>query len=590
MPTTASPLPPALPRVQSPTGEKARTMKQATEEVLPVTEETIVPESHAAFEQQFHSWIGTGDTDTINDVIRRAAEQWPDRIYLDFSGETWTYRQVYQRACGYAAGLAEAGVRWGDTVATVLDNHIDAVTLWFGINFLGAISVPVNTANRGEFLRHQLDDSDAKVVVAESVYAERIFDVADGIENLQTLLYRGDPPGRTISGIQLAPVTDSLRDGTDFTPRGVRPEDLAVLIYTSGTTGPAKGCVSSHNYYCNVARRSNVMFERTADTVIWSPMPLFHLMATAVVVLATAQIGARAALLEHFSLSKFWLEIERTGATEANLIGAMGPLVATLPDSPEMQRCRGQLRVMGANPVTTELAQIFRERFGVQLVAGQVYAQSEATFIACPPAGEQTPVTSAGRPSDDFEVRIFDDDDHDVPNGEVGEIVCRPTRPHVMFEGYWRRPEATLRVMRNLWLHTGDLGRFDADGWLHFVDRKEDYLRRRGENISSQAVEEVFLTHSSIAEAAVHAVPSELSEDEVKVTVVLRAGAEIITPKDLFQWAIDKLPRFALPRFIEFRDELPMTPTGKILKHILRQQGATEATWDREKSGVAVPR
>jgi len=557
---------------------------------MPMTASLHTPRPHAASEQRFNSWIGTGDTDTVNGVIRRAAEQWPDRIYLDFSGETWTYRQVYQRSCAYAAGLAQAGVRRGDTVATVLDNHIDAVTLWFGINFLGAISVPVNTANRGEFLRHQLDDSEAKIVVAESGYAERILDIADGIENLHTLLYRGDVPGRTKSGIQLAPVTDIRLNGTDFTPHTVRPADLAVLIYTSGTTGPAKGCMSSHNYYCNVARRSNVMFERAADTVIWSPMPLFHLMATAVVVLATAQIGARAALLEHFSLSKFWLEIERTGATEANLIGAMGPLVATMPDSPEMQRCRGQLRVMGANPVTTELAQIFRERFGAQLVAGQVYAQSEATFIACPPAGQQTPVASAGRPSDDFEVRIFDEDDHDVPAGEVGEIVCRPTRPHVMFEGYWRRPDATLRVMRNLWLHTGDLGKFHADGWLHFVDRKEDYLRHRGENISSQAVEEVFLTHPSIAEAAVHAVPSELSEDEVKVTVVLRADAQIITPKDLFHWVIDKLPRFALPRFIEFRDTLPMTPTGKVIKHILREEGATEATWDREKAGVAVPR
>ena len=310
-------------------------------------------ESHTAPGQRYCSWLSTGETDTINDVIRRAAERWPDRIFLDFSGETWTYQQVYQRALAYAAGLADAGVQRGDTVATVLDNHIDAVTLWFGINFLGAISVPVNTANRGEFLRHQIDDSAAKIVVAESDYAERVLDIADGISNLATLLYRGDLPDRTKPDIKLAPVTDIRRDGTDFTPHTVRPEDLAILIYTSGTTGPAKGCMSSHNYYCNVARRSNVMFERTANTVVWSPMPLFHLMATAVVVLATAQVGARAALLQHFSLTNFWSEIERTGATEANLIGAMAPLVATMPDSPEMQRCRGQLRVMGANPVTT---------------------------------------------------------------------------------------------------------------------------------------------------------------------------------------------------------------------------------------------
>jgi carnitine-CoA ligase len=543
-----------------------------------------------ASDQEFCSWLGAGHRDTINDVIRRAAEQWPDRVYLDFSGATWTYQQVYQRAIAYAAGLADLGVQRGDTVATVLDNHIDAVTLWFGINFLGAISVPVNTANRGEFLRHQLDDSTANVVVAESDYAERVLDVADGIGNLGTLVYRGEKPSGTSAAFRLAALAEIRREDTEFEPRTVRPEELAVLIYTSGTTGPAKGCMSSHNYYCNVARRSNVMFERTADTVVWSPMPLFHLMATAVVVLATAQVGARAALLERFSVSNFWSEIERTGATEANLIGAMAPLIAAMPDSPEMHRCRGQLRVMGANPVTTELAKTFRERFGAQLVAGQVYAQSEATFITCPRPGEQAPVTSAGRPNDDFEVRIFDDDDREVPPGEVGEIVCRPTRPHVMFAGYWRRPDATLKVMRNLWLHTGDLGRFDADGWLYFADRKEDYLRHGGENISSQAVEAVFLSHPAIADAAVHAVASELSEDDVKATVVRRVDVENITPEELFQWLVDKVPRFALPRFIEFRDQLPLTPTGKVLKHLLRKEGATEATWDRYKAGVTVQR
>jgi len=541
-------------------------------------------------DQEFCSWLGAGHRDTINDVIRRAAEKWPDRVYLDFSGETWTYQQVYQQAIAYAAGLADLGVQRGDTVATVLDNHIDAVTLWFGINFLGAISVPVNTANRGEFLRHQLDDSAANVAVAESDYAERVLDVAEGIGNLGTLVHRGEKPSGTNAAIRLAALAEIRREDTEFEPRTVRPEELAVLIYTSGTTGPAKGCMSSHNYYCNVARRSNVMFERTADTVVWSPMPLFHLMATAVVVLATAQVGARAALLRRFSVSNFWSEIERTGATEANLIGAMAPLVANMPDSPEMHRCRGQLRVMGANPVTTDLAKTFRERFGAQLVAGQVYAQSEATFITCPRPGEQAPVTSAGRPNDDFEVRIFDDDDREVPPGEVGEIVCRPTRPHVMFQGYWRRPDATLRVMRNLWLHTGDLGRFDADGWLHFADRKEDYLRHGGENISSQAVEEVFLSHPAISEAAVHAVASELSEDDVKATVVRRIDAENITPEELFQWLVDKVPRFALPRFIEFRDQLPLTPTGKVLKHVLRKEGATEATWDRHQAGVTVQR
>lgn len=541
-------------------------------------------------ENEFCSWIGKGETDTINNTISRAAKRWPGDVYLDFSGETWTYQQVYERALAYAAGLADAGVQPGDTVATVLANHIDAVTLWFATNFLGAISVPVNTANRGEFLRHQIDDSTAKIVIAESDYLARVMEVADAIPGLECVFHRGEAPKSGRTKIRVAPLEEIRRDDTPVKPLDVRPEQLAVLIYTSGTTGPAKGCMSSHNYYCNVARRSNVMFQRTPETVIWSPMPLFHLMATAVVVLAAAQVGARAALLKRFSLSNFWSEIERSGATEAALIGSMVPLIANMPDSPEMQRCRGQLRVFGGMPMTPELAEVYHQRFGAEFIPGQVYAQSEATYITCPRPGEQAPWGSAGRRNDDFEVRIVDDHDQEVSNGEVGEIVCRPLRPHIMFDGYWRRPDATLEVMRNLWLHTGDLGKFDDEGWLHFVDRKQDYLRRRGENISSQAVEEALRSHPAVAEAAVCAVPSELSEDDVKVTIVLADGAEDTSVEDVYMWSCDNLPYFAVPRYIEFRDELPTTPTGKVLKRKLREDGVTDATWDREKSDLPAPR
>lgn len=559
-------------------------------------------------------WGSNAKTETINGVVLRGVEQYPDRVHLDISGELWTYRAVYERAAAYAAGLIAAGVRPGDRVATVLDNNDDAVTMWFGINLAGAISVPVNTANRGEYLRHQLADSGAEIVVAESDYATRIFDVADGIPDLRALFYRGPAPSQTmrepaVSGLpelaraaagdeplrpvatrlSLAPIEDLHRDNAAFSPRRVRPEDLAVLIYTSGTTGPAKGCMASHNYMCNIGREANRIDARTADTIVWCPLPMFHMAATAAVVLATTQIGARTALIPHFSLSNVWPEIERTGATEAALVGAMIPLVATMPDTPDMLRCRGQLHTVGGGPYPPELARIFRERFGVHQVGTPTYSESEATFITSSPPGVEAPWGSWGRRNNDFDVRIFDDDDREVPDGQVGEIVCRPQRPHVMFEGYWRRPEATQAVMRNLWFHTGDLGRFDADGWLHFVDRKKDYLRHRGENISSQALEDVFRDHPAVVDVAAHAVASELGEDDVKVTIVLKAGASV-TPPELCEWSIDKLPYFAVPRYIEFRSELPMTPTGKSMKYLLRQEGVTKATWDRDSSQLQVPR
>jgi crotonobetaine/carnitine-CoA ligase len=154
-----------------------------------------------------------------------------------------------------------------------------------------------------------------------------------------------------------------------------------------------------------------------------------------------------------------------------------------------------------------------------------------------------------------------------------------------MFSGYWNRPEATLALLRNLWLHTGDLGRFDVDGNFYFVDRKKDYLRRRGENISSYELEATFLRHPDVLEAAVHAVPSEVSEDDVKVTAVLAPGAEL-TERRLCLWAAERLPYFAVPRYVEFRAELPKNPVGRVLKYRLREEGRTTATWDREESDV----
>jgi crotonobetaine/carnitine-CoA ligase len=155
----------------------------------------------------------------------------------------------------------------------------------------------------------------------------------------------------------------------------------------------------------------------------------------------------------------------------------------------------------------------------------------------------------------------------------------------VMFSGYWNRPEATLGLLRNLWLHTGDLGKFDDAGNFYFVDRKKDYLRRRGENISSYELESTFLRHPEVREVAVHAVASEVSEDDVKVTVVLVSGSGL-TERELCVWAIERLPYFAVPRYVEFRDQLPKNPVGRVLKYQLREQGRTGATWDREESDV----
>jgi carnitine-CoA ligase len=182
-------------------------------------------------------------------------------------------------------------------------------------------------------------------------------------------------------------------------------------------------------------------------------------------------------------------------------------------------------------------------------------------------------------------VRIFDDDGKELGPNQPGEIVARPLQPNVMFAGYWRRPQDTLNIMADLWLHTGDIGLFDEDGFFFFVDRKKDYLRRGGENISSFEMENTIGNHPAIQEVAVHAVLSELSEDELKATVVLHEDADL-SERELCLWAIERVPYFAVPRYIEFRKQLPKNPVGRVLKYTLRDEGCTAATWDRTKSDI----
>lgn len=197
------------------------------------------------------------------------------------------------------------------------------------------------------------------------------------------------------------------------------------------------------------------------------------------------------------------------------------------------------------------------------------------------PFGEPDKPNSAGKRCDSFDIRVVDDNDVELPYGEPGELIVRPLKPHVMFEGYWNRPADTLKVMRNMWFHTGDIGKIDGDGYFLFLDRK----RRGGENISSYEMEKTFAAHPQIEDVAVHAVFSELPEDEVKVTAVLRAGATV-TEEELCLWAIERVPYYAVPRYIEFRTQVPRSPVGRILKYQLRDEGVTGNTWDRSKSAI----
>lgn len=533
-------------------------------------------------------WTTTAQT-TIPRLLDKAALAWPDRTFLDFSGETHTFAETNQQVTRLARGLEALGVAAGDRVAGLLDNVSDALFVWFAVNRLGAVWMPINTELKGEFLRHQLADAGAKLIVSEVRYAERIFAIEDRLPDLERMIVRGEVAGGA-TRLKLHHI-DVLR-AQDATPMADRcaPRDLALLIYTSGTTGPSKGCMMSHAYACNYAATMAWSTQITSDDVFWTPCPLFHAAASGGVVLPCLVIGATAAIAPRFSVSGFWPEIERSRATTVLLLSIMLSLIPDAPDSDVARRCFGQLRAVLGAPLPGSLKAKWKQRFGVKYAASPAYANTEANVMSVTRIDDPNiPDNASGRRYQDFDLRIIGEDGEERPPNTPGEIVVRPRRPGIMFDGYWGRPEATLAAFKDLWFHTGDVGMLDENDYFYFVDRKKDYLRRGGENISSFEVEATYLLHPDVAEVAAHAVFSELSEDELKVTLVLRDGARI-SEEDLCRWSLDKLPRFATPRFIEFRSALPRTATGRVQKHVLRGEGVTPATWDRQASAVVLER
>ena len=521
---------------------------------------------------------------TILELWRGAVAKSPDKVFLHFldSDEKYSYSEFDERSNRLAQGLLAQGVEQGDRIATLLDSHADSVALLIAASKVNAVYVPINTANKGEFLRNPLGNSGAKILVSEAKYLERVEAIREGLPDLKDIYVRGNAEG---VGADFSSLYSSDSGDTGIDPR---PSDIAGIIYTGGTTGPSKGCILSQNYIANQALRTREMCDPRPGEVNWTCLPLFHLNAIVVTILYSVVSQTTAAITPRFSLSRFWSDIEKSGASVASVLGSMIPLIANLPDSDVMLRCKGQLRMARGAPFPGELQEIWSNRFGVEIVGAHVYGLTESSFVSMlsyDEAKDAPPGSSGKRNYRDFEVMIVNDDFEELPCGQTGEVVLRPCRPNVMFEGYWGRPQETLDVLGGMWFHTGDIGKFDENDFFYFVDRKKDYLRRRGENISSYEMETTFALHPDVNEVAVHAVPSALTEDDIKITVVKEA-ASTLSEYELAVWAIDHVPYYAVPRYIEFRAQLPKNPVGRILKNQLRDEGCTETTWDLEQSDI----
>ncbi len=527
------------------------------------------------------------DQKAVHGLLADAVGKSPDKVFLDFVGDTFTYAKIESESNRLAHGLRELGVQRGDRVIGILDNTVNFVLTWFAVNKLGAIFVPMNTQLKGEFLRHQIDDADASIVVAENHYCGHIFAIEHALPDVKTLI----TPTRQSSGatsFRLHTIDEIKKNESSPLGVEVRPNDISLIIYTSGTTGPSKGCMLPHNYLTSAGRKNAWLSLQEPDDVLWTPLPLFHLAAIAGF-MGTLSIAGAMSVYPRFTPNGFWEEVERSKATHVFLMSVMLTIIPQAPETEAEKRTRGQVKVVYGTPFPNWLVETWRNRYRITWAASPCYGMTECHPVTKIRVDHSAPDGSSGFRSEDLDVRIIDDDGNECPAGVAGEIWVRPLKPDVMFKGYWCRDEATVEAMEDLWFHTGDMGKFDADGYFYFVDRKKDCLRCGGENISSFELESAFLQHEAVAEIAVHAVKSEMSEDEVKATIVVREGVQI-TEEEICRWSIDRLPHFAVPRYIEFCDFLDRTGSGRVQKYKLRDRGVTANTWDRKKSDIKIKR
>jgi crotonobetaine/carnitine-CoA ligase len=512
-------------------------------------------------------------------LIATQADRIGDEVAFSNGRANLTYTDLASLAGRFAAGLRSLGIAPGDRVATMLDPTYDYLAAWFGTTWSGAIDVPVNSALKGELLQHVLVSSGSSVLVLDGRFLPRLHGLH--LPALRHVIVAGEATAEVPAGIAAHSLESVLTHDPLPGPVDRSETDLLYVMYTSGTTGPSKGAMLTNRGALWNTRSWIDILQLTERDVGYSMFPLFHVTARSAVISSTLWAGGRVALREAFSVRDFWKVARAEGAT---FFGYMGAIIHLLhAQEPDPSDSDNQLRIAFGAAAPPAIIADFERRFGLRLV--ETYGSTELG-----PASALTPDVAEratmGPPQPHVLIEIHDEP---VPAGVVGEICARPAVHEGVCKGYWGLPEQTLHAFRNLWFHTGDGGRLTAQGNLVFTDRIKDSIRRRGENISSFEVERAVHRHPDVLECAAYAVPSELSEDEVMLAVVVRPGHEV-SAEQVLKHCIDVLPRFAVPRYVRFLDTLPKTPSERIKKYLLRQQGVTPDTADREALGLVIPR
>ena len=502
----------------------------------------------------------------------------PEKPFLFYEKEVLSFHEFDRRVNQAANGLLEIGVERGDRFCLLLGNTPQFLYTWLGLAKIGAVMVALNTSFREKEIGYIVNHCQARGLITDSAHLTLVENLTPDCPSLQWSLCVDSVPDdfRVHSWLDLMKAMPGALRGFD-----IIEEDVAQIAYTSGTTGFPKGATHTHRNFVLTGEAFTLCADLGLEDRVMAIMPLFHTNAQYYSVMGALAASAGLILIPRFSAGNFWVQAVEYQATEFNFIGAIGNILCRRPVSEFIPEHR--IRTAYGAMVTPQVYDIFHNRFKIRNVIDG-YGLTEVPRVCQNPIGGIIKMRSIGLPAKHpdrnlnfSQVKIIREDGQTATPGERGEILVKSP---VMMKGYYRDPEATSQAIEDGWFHTGDIGYKDSDGYIFFVDRKKNIIRRKGENVSAAEVETAINTHAAVADSAVIAVPSEMGEDEILALIVLAPG-ERLAPEEAIDWLIPRLARFKLPRFIQFRESLPKTATARTAKYLLsNEEGLIEASFD----------
>jgi long-chain acyl-CoA synthetase len=498
----------------------------------------------------------------LPELLEQRVKQSPDKHFLfsEADGRRFTYAEFSNAVERAARMLAASGIGKGHAVGLLMPNSAEYIIAYFACWQLGAVAGPINSLLKADEIAYVISDSEAKALLVDSDFLPTIESIRNALPSLRTVIQFDDE--------SLATRDFEADEGLpNSNLSNINLDSEAIIIYTSGTTGKPKGCLLTHGNLIANARQISEWLGFTSEDRLLTIMPLFHMNAVSVTTMSALYAGGSTVVSAKFSASRFWRIISDYEVTSFGSVATMlSMLLSTYPDGFPQGLKTDQLRfaMCGSAPVPAEILKSFEETFNCLVIEGYGLSESTCRSTFNPPDERRRP-GSCGMPIGN-EMRVVNNDDQEVADGELGEIVLRGEN---ILKGYYKNDEATAIAFRNGWFHTGDVGYRDTDGFFYIVDRKSDMIIRGGENIYPREIDEVLYQHPSVAAAATIGVADHLYGEEVAAFVVPKEG-RAATEEELIAFCRERLADYKCPKTIKFVSEIPKGPTGKLLKRELR--------------------